>query len=233
MAVPTFNGTVSSTTYASRTNTTITAPASIVDGERLLMAFFILNDPIVTPTTPSGWTAVTPNSGSNPIVVADGASNDAGFHLYTKVASSEGASWTVTHASASSQGFVWRTSASSIDVCSARGDSSVANTTRTCDAVTTTGADRLLYYIGFDWANTATGETPPSGFTEVLDNTLSYLAHANQASSGSSGSKTNACNSNSGANPRGGFLLALYEDGGGTKAIPIFHRPLRFRVGYR
>lgn len=214
MAVPTFNGTVSSITYASRTSvagTPISVPASVVDGERLFCAFFILNDPLPTVTPPAGWTQV----GSS-IAVADAGSNDGGFTLWTRVASSEPASYTWGHSvTSNTQAMMWRTSACLVDVVSSRGDSSVASAIRTWDSITTTGADRLLYAVGFDWANNATGETPPTGFTEDLDNTLLYLAHATQASAGASGDKTNTCNSNSGSNPRGGFLVAVYEAGGG------------------
>lgn len=71
-----------------RTNSTVTKDSAIVDGDCIIVHLYV--EPAVTVTPPSGWTEITgsPVSGTN---------NDS--HLYYKIAASEGASWTWTHAS--------------------------------------------------------------------------------------------------------------------------------------
>lgn len=209
-------GSVSSTTYVDRTNTTATAPAGISDGDLLLAQVFLLNstDP-GTSTPPAGWTQV----GSTQ-TVAD-AFNTANIAIFRKVASSESGDYTWTHGFAASQVMIARYTGvdtnSPVNVSSSN-TGSPANSTRTATGVTTTADNCLLAYVGWDWADNVNNETAPTNHTERLDNVLMFLSDEVQASQGASGNKTNTCNSNSG-NPRGAWLVALAPSGSGVHNI--------------
>lgn len=71
------------------TNSTVTKPAGTTNGDVMIAQMYIESTSTVTP--PTGWTELT----GSPVV---GTNNDTRF--YWKIAASEGASWTWTHASA-------------------------------------------------------------------------------------------------------------------------------------
>jgi hypothetical protein len=83
--------------YNSRTNTTISKPTGTVDGDFLLGVIYVEDD--IAVTLPAGWTL---------IVTYDHPNTPFDIVIAYKRASSEGANWTWTHASASTSGFVAR-----------------------------------------------------------------------------------------------------------------------------
>ena len=75
----------SSTTYALRTNTVVTAPASISNGDILVASMFIaLQTTAPTPTAPAGWSTF----GTNTAVTDPGGFNGR-FWIFWKRAASE------------------------------------------------------------------------------------------------------------------------------------------------
>lgn len=217
-------GNLQATTYASRTNTTVTAPTGISNGDTLVTVLFLLSSNNTTPTAatlPSGFVSAADDMTG--VATAPNGGNAWRLQVAKKKAASESGNYTWTHASRSSQAAIARYSGSNgtVNVWSAT-SSNASNTTRTAGGVTTTQPNCMMLYIGFDWADNTNNETPPTGFTERYDDVLLYWADAIQASAGASGDKTNTCNSSSTA-PRGAFLIALEEDGGsgisGTASI--------------
>jgi hypothetical protein len=208
----------STTTYASRTNTTVTAPTGIQDGDLILLGILTGNNTeAVDPTPPAGFT----------LVASTDTSDTPGFNVemrvYRKTAASESGNYTFTHATASSQGFalVYRgvDASSPLDVtATANNGGAAAGTTTTATGVTTVTANTRLVFIAQDWADTANNLTPPSGMTERFDvSPLIYAADALQASAGASGNKTMTNNTAAGSGSWSAVLVALRESGAGTR----------------
>lgn len=143
------------------TSITVTAPSGVADGD-LLVVFIGINSSISISAAPSGWTLQESRS--------NGAVGLA-VSVYTKIASSEGASWTWT-ASASANYAAHALRVTGHDASTFYNiDGSQANTSAstsvTAPTITTTEDDCLLLYCGYIKA--ATTFTAPSGMTEVLD----------------------------------------------------------------
>lgn len=200
-----------STTYASRTNTVLTAPTGLANDDILFAVIFnaLTGTPSV-PTPPAGFTQIGTST-------ADGAGgfNDK-FSLFWKRAASESGSYTFTHAAASSQGLLLAisgaaTSGSPVDVFSS--NSSNTGSTSTGLSVTTTVANDLLLYIEHDWEGLGT-LSPPTGMTEVFDS-LIYAASLALGAAGATGNKTQT-NGNGGGNPWAAWLVAIAPAGSGS-----------------
>jgi hypothetical protein len=209
----------SNTTYAVRVNTTITAPASIADGDVLLLTMFIGratgSGPPATPTPPTGFALL---AGTWPIAVDDGTGFMAHVRVYYKIASGESGDYTVTHTTSTTQGLMFAVSggSSSSPACT---QNSGTGTTTTALGLTTTGADALIAFLGWDWGDTAANLVAPAGttpaFTERVDVApLTYLATGVLAAAGATGDKTQTNNSN-GGNPFVGILIAVE-----TESVP-------------
>ena len=215
---------ISNTTYASRTNTVIPAAAlgTITNGDLLLLLFMggaATEAP--DPTAPTGFT-ICP--GSWPIDVTQGTFNME-YRAYYKLASSESGDYTVTHATASSQGAILRFSGTAqtnpinptptINFQTDPG--SVENST--APGLTTLVDGCMIVWNGFSWGDTTTDLTPPAGttptFTERLDTTLMYVATGIMTTAGATGDKSMANNSNTG-NPWGASLISIEPGPTGT-----------------
>lgn len=187
--------TSSSTTYASRTNTTITAPTGIANDDILFAGLFVgaaTSAPAVTP--PTGFAELT----NSPSSVTDGTSFNGKFHLYWKRAASESGNYTFSHSAASSQGYMARvsgaiTSGSPIDVASTPTTNSGTGSVN-LSAVTLANANELVFVIGHNW-NGAGTYSGPSGFTTDL-NSLVTDSYKIFTSSGSTGTITITNNGN-------------------------------------
>lgn len=194
-----------STAYASRTNTTLTAPSGLADNDILLAGIFVgASGTAPSVATPSGFTALT---GSPTSVTDDGGFNGK-LNVFWKRAASESGSYTFSHSAASSQGLLLAisgavTSGSPIDASS---NNTGVGKTSTATGVTTTVTNDLLVYIAHDWEG-AGALSPPSGFTEIFDN-LIYAASQIQSSSGASGNKTQT-NANTASSPWAAWLVAV------------------------
>lgn len=164
----------SATTYATRTNTTITAPAGIQDGDVLLLAFLVGGGSPPTPTLPSGFTLLS----GYPSTVTD-AGFSVTLRVAYKVASSESGDYTVSHSSAPSQGLMIAVSGASGTV-----QGTVATgigQTSTATGLTTGADDSFVAFLAHNWelygaASPPTGSTPT--FTERLDSSSSLMYYA-------------------------------------------------------
>lgn len=203
--------TVSNTTYASRTNTTIVAPSGISNGD-LLLLFCLTGGSGTSPavTIPGGF---TPLSGSPSSVTDTGSFNIRMWAAY-KVATGESGDYTCSHAAASSQGFMLRVSgvntSSPLDVTPTLNTGT--NGTTTFTGVTTTQDNVVVVLAGHDWADTANNLTPPIGttptFAEHLDTTLIYAASGTLSSAGATGDKT-MTNNSAISSPWAAWMIAL------------------------
>lgn len=187
----------------------------------LYVAMVQANAPTIT--TPSGYTIV------------DTATNGTGHKaiLYYKRAASEGA--TVGGASFTnnwSEGMALSisgciTSGSPIDAHDVQVNTSNSTSTPAC-SVTTTGADRLLVWIGIDEFG-ATWSAVASGFTqrESYGGAIIAAGDLAQAVSGGSGSLTGTSGT---SDHKSAFLVAL-TPAGGAAATPLFSQLLTLGVG--
>lgn len=194
-----------STTYASRTNTTLAAPSGLADNDILLAGIFVgKSGTAPSVAAPSGFTALT----GSPTSVTDAYGFNGKLNVFWKRAASESGSYTFSHSSASSQGLLLAisgavTSGSPIDASS---NNTGLGQTSTATGVTTTVPNDLLLYIAHDWEG-AGALSPPSGFTEIFDS-LIYSARMSQATAGASGSKTQT-NGNLYGEPWAAWLIAI------------------------
>lgn len=199
-------GSASNTTYGSRTNTTVTAPTGIADGDVLVAQ--ILTSAGVTVTAPAGWSQV-----GSAAVMTDAGAFTISSRVYTKTAASESGDYTWTHSTASSQGLILRyTGAGAVDAFSSN-PTTPADNINTGLSITTTVTDCMLLFVGNDWSDFAGDLTPPTGMTERIDvNPLIYAADQLLTSAGATGNRTMSCNSNVNA-PRNAWMIALEPAG--------------------
>jgi hypothetical protein len=208
----------SNTTYASRTNTTVTAPASIANND-VMLAWIITAgaSEAVNPTAPAGWTEI-----GTAIDVTDLASFNLEARCYIKVASSESGNYTWTHTSSSSQGSI--TVYRGVDTTTPQDATSTANSgfatgvgnVSTATGLTTVTNGAWIVFLGFDWADSSNNLSPPTGMTERLDVVLSYAATEEWATAGATGNRSHVDNSNIASNSRWGARLVALRPAGGT-----------------
>jgi hypothetical protein len=197
----------SNTTYGSRTNTTVTAPSGIADNDVLIARIVTAaSGEAPDPTAPAGWTQI----GST----IDGGAG--GFNLeardYIKVASGESGDYTWTHSTASSQG--WIGVFRGVDTTTPQDATATVNSafdtaTTTATGLTTATDGAWLVFIGQDWAGTSNNLSPPTGMTERLDVTLTYVATEEIATSGATGNRSHTNNSGGGSTYCSARLIAL------------------------
>lgn len=227
MASPVFQS-VSNTSYATRTNTTVTAPSGIQDGDVLLFSLFVGGSSPVTATPPSGF--ALPSGGTWPISVADSSGFDGRRYVWYKIASGESGNYTATHASGWSQGVMVRISGGDGAQPLATTNDGIGSTS-TFTGLTTTTDGAMVIIIGTDWNDSSNNLSPPSGttptFTERLDVApLHYVATGIMTTAGATGNKTMTTNSNSDG-PWTAVMLAINGTaGGGGSSLLIQPRPM-------
>jgi hypothetical protein len=196
----------SSVTYGSRTNTTITAPAGIVDGDILLLSLFLGSTGTPTPTPPSGFASVGvgPSFGSQ-------AGFNGWLYQWWKRAASESGSYTTTHATCSSQGVITCIkdaiqTGNPIDAVSVSASSSTG-TVSTASSITTTVAGDLLIWGSHDWTATK-ALNPPAGMTERFDD-LVYMADERLRVAGATGARTQTNGNPGSTDVWAAYLIAI------------------------
>jgi hypothetical protein len=231
-------GSHSGTTYASRTNTTITAPVGIADGNDLLQYFVLAAGSaasIPTPTWPSGFSVI-----AGPVTVSqnnDPAAFSVRSWLLRKRALSESGDYQTLHSSASSDGVI---------VCVTNGlDATPVVTVNDGDGagditfLSLTTVDLNAYIAAFchNWNLWGAGE-PPSGatptFTERQDlaASLIHFSDATWASSGATGNKTKDSDNAVGADQWAAMLVAIEPDiPEPPPPAPVYPFALTQRVG--
>lgn len=198
---------IGSTTYASRTNTTVTPPGGIVDDDFLLLSILTAAATTApTATPPAGFTEI-----GTVISVSDGGGFNVRLRTFYKRASSESGSYTLTHTACTSQAHL--TVFRNVDWSSGPFDATQTQnngtgTTRTWTGLTTANASSMIVATGFDWGDTSNNLSPPAGMTEALDTSISYLAYETIAAAGSTGNRSHTNNVYS-SNPWGARLIAL------------------------
>lgn len=204
-------GSISSTTTATGLTIVGAKPSGTVDGD-LLIAF------IGTVATGGSASVVTPPAGWTQISTEQTGPGTGGFWgyiaAYKKIAASEGSNYTfaISKTADGTRHLIiarYTGANGTVNQVSNRTDNP-ASTTRTADSVTTTVNNCMLLYLGWDWLDANATETPPTGMTERYDagNQQLYWADELQNTAGSTGTRSNTCQSNSGS-PRGAYLVAL------------------------
>lgn len=178
----------SNTTYATRTNTTVTLPASLGAGDYTLTWLYV-DDSSPTVTIPSGYTAPTPG------VIFHTPGNVLRVWVAYRAWQSGDGNPQWTHASAATQGFAIRVTGADTSTfldpttpTTAEGDSTATH--GVSGGITTTQANTGLFLINGNYSGGAYSAWS-SPLTEVLDPSgQSAAGFGVQAAAGASGSKT-------------------------------------------
>jgi hypothetical protein len=204
-------------TYASRTNTVITAPATIVDGDLLLIYFIEGGTTSPTPTPPAGFTIV---SGFPQTVGPDVSSFMVKHYCWVKTASSESGSYTITHTTTTTQAFM--ASYSNVDATTPITPASTFNklaagsTTTTALGLTTPRDGSMVIFISQDWGDTNNTLVAPTGTTPTftkemwVSGGILLVADGVLATAGATGNKT-ATNNNTGGNSLGAGIMICIQ----------------------
>lgn len=183
-----------------QTNTTITAPAGIVDGNVLIALIHTGSDPVRAITPPAGWTAITNfplnmiSHSGDPYIVRQ--------HAYYKVASGESGNYTFNHSSAHVEAYLSRWSGvdtadifNVLNVYTSTDPSANIGGTATAPTITPTVDGSGIIWWGNCWdgfGNTSppTGTTPT--FTERANDTsgVFYVADGVLTTAGATGAKS-------------------------------------------
>lgn len=216
----------SSSTYASRANNTLTAPAGIANGDVLLLACSVGGAGAATGLTPpAGFSAVT---GTYPVDVLDFGFN-VDTYVWYKIASSESGDYTVTHSTAASQCYMAAVSGGTSAQPASTTNSGTGSTT-TALTITPVANDSFVMFISQDWGDTANALSPPTGttptFTERLDpgtvSGIMYVADGVLATAGATGNKTITNNTATAA--WAGILVVVEAAGGGSAETVGFYK---------
>ena len=215
-------------TYGTRTNSTITAPSGIANGD-LLVAVLHVGDasllPALTVTPPTGFTEVT-NSPSAMDRSAD--TYTISERIYYKVASGESGNYTFTHSSADTEGFMYRLTGcdttTPIDVTPAAQQfvtGSGTGQTTTLPSVTTVTDGAFI--IGFDGAWDAPGAGNYSGTTPTLTarrtGSISKIFDATQTTAGATSARTRTNGNVSGILPWASIIVAIRPATSSNKSL--------------
>ncbi|MBA3588193.1 hypothetical protein [Methylibium sp.] len=202
---------IASINYAQRANASVSVPSGVVDGDVLLLAFLTGRaSSALDATAPAGWTLVSgfPTT-----------SNDAGNFfvrtwLYSRVANSEPASYSFSHATVATEGVMVAVSGGSATAPVATINTGTGSTVTATGL--TAGSGAYIGFIGRGWdfygSSAAPTQTPPT-LTERRDPTdgLIYVADGTLTDAGATGNKTHT-NGNTGAFPWAGILVAVEPD---------------------
>lgn len=164
------------TVYGTNTNTVLTAPSGIQNGDLLLIFFAIGAASPPTPTPPSGFTAC---AGSWPASVSH-----SGFtvddYCWQKIANNESGNYTVTQASASTQGYIGAYSGADPSAPLAPTPTLANGTgaTSTATGLTTARPNSVVVFLEQDWGDNANNLSPPTGSTPTFTKHAGETAQA-------------------------------------------------------
>lgn len=202
----------SSVNYALRTNTLITAPLNIQDGDDLLIIFEdgALNAAPV-PTPPAGFNIVT----GFPLTRADSNVFTVDTYAWRKTANGEAGDYTVMHAQATSN--AWMQCARGQNLITPYDPNPTTNTglgaTATAPGLTTVADNSLIVYFCSKW--NFPGITPPGGATPTLTTrldgsaTLLFVSNGVLAAAGATGDKIATGLPNTPTEPWASGLIAI------------------------
>lgn len=173
-----------------RTNTTITAPSGITNGDLLVIAIDCGGG--ATVTAPSGFSTVT----GSPVSYNWAPSDSYTVRVYTfyKVASGESGNYTCTHSSAYTTASMWRISGAdgTVDQVSTDYRSGSVGITDgdvvTAPTLTTSDDGAAVVWYGACWDGFG-ARSPTSGWTETYNGTgVSYSQYTIKTTAGATGS---------------------------------------------
>ena len=208
-------GSSTSLGLANRTNSTLTAPADIADGN-VLLAIVIAGDggdetaPTVTP--PTGFTAVT----GSPLEISKSDPYAIAINCFSKVASGESGNYTFTHGASDSEGFMYRiTGADNTTPINPNPTTNTGSgTTSTGLSITPEVDESLVVMIDLMWDDAAT-MSPPTGttptFTERYDpgsGGVLWIGDGVLATAGATGNKSHT-NGNNTAQPWATLMVCV------------------------
>ncbi len=217
---------VSQTTYASRSNTTLTAPTGIANNDVLLILFIIGAGSPPTPTPPTGFSALT----GFPTSVTDGSFIVKSYAWY-KIANGESGNYVITHTAASSQAFMYAITGGDTTT-PVNPNATIATgtgATSTATGLTTAVDGSLVIFFEHDWGDAANSLSGPSGTTPTFtkrttNNNLIYVADGVLSTAGTTGSKS-ILNNNIQPSPWMASLIAIAASTGGASG-KLFRPPL-------
>jgi hypothetical protein len=209
----------SSVLSGTRTNTTITAPAGIKDGDILRIYFELTADPgpPVSVTPPSGFVELASDDTLN--ALGGSGVGDLRARIWEKVALNESGDYTVTHNNASSIAYmeVVANCLAASDFAATENPVNENGTNYTATGGTTTQPNTWVTFCSMCWED-GSPFSPPSGstptFTELFDPATGfmYIASGVMLSPGSTGNKTATGNSQATTGGQVGFLTSLLSD---------------------
>lgn len=206
--------------YASRTNTTLTAPSNIQNGDLLIIIFDIgASSSPPTPTPPSGF-AVLPTFSSPITMVENGNIFTVNLYAWYKFANNESGNYIVTHATASTQGYI--VAVNGADQTTPFSPNPTQNTSSTGSTTTALGLttprdNSWVMFVSSDWGNTQNNLSVPTGstptFTKRMGATLEspsilFVADGVKGAAGATGNKSITNNSTS-STPWAGVLISV------------------------
>jgi hypothetical protein len=208
-----------------RTNSTITAPAGVQDGDELFIAAWSGESSagaVAAMTGPAGFTLQS----GYPVRLRDVAGTYFyDVYLWRKVASGEGGNYTITHSVGQSEGIMWAVSGGSGTIQTTLNSQSNATgtTTVTATGLTTGASDSLVAFLAVAWSDYAGTGSPPTGstptFTERIDSGTIYLATGVLGTAGATGNKTHTSSNSANTQPWLGALIEVRAAGGGSVSI--------------
>ena len=182
-------------TYGNRTNSTITAPSSISNGNLLVAILHAGNSAgtAVSVSAPAGFTEVT----NSPVSQTYGGYTIAS-HVYYKVASGESGNYTFSHTTADTEGYMYRLTGADtstpIDVTPATSVANLSNngTTTALASITTGSAGAFIIAQDSAWDGPGSGDWDGTTPTLVVrrQGSISKLYDAIQSSAGATGART-------------------------------------------
>lgn len=206
----------STVAYGSRTNTTITAPSGIQDGDGLVIVFGIgIAGTPPTPTPPAGFTLFRTGT-----VLSLGGFSLVNY-FWVKIASGESGNYTISHSAASSWAYMMAFSnvdaVNPIQQSTANNGTSGAATT-TATGVTTTREGVSVIFVDQNWGDTSNNLVVPTGitpqFTERRDTDVGYVATGDLIGITTTGDKSHTNNNNVGfGSPWAGYLIVVQPPG--------------------
>ena len=214
--------------YASRTNTTVPAPAGIVNSDILLLALAIgrAGGTPPAPTFPAGWTVI-----AGPSTEVDAGAFQVTRRLAWKVASGESGDYLITHTVASTSAVILCVSGGNTGVTPISSNNGRTaggtNTLTRALSITTTVANSYVAFMVHGWGFYGAA-LPPTGYTERSDpaNGLCYAADNIFATAGATGDATHTNPSTNVSDRWGAFLVGIGPATAGSKVRLVSPTPI-------
>ena len=218
-------GSTSALASGTRTNSTVTAPSGIADGDILVYGLAIGNaSGGTTATAPTGFAAPTGVPISYTWTSVD--TYTVRLYFWTKKASGESGNYTATHSSADTTAFMWRITGADATTWVDQNPTTFVNNGgsggQTIPVPTQTPSvdGCALVWMGGSWDGFGAA-TPSTGFTERRNVTTEsfYAQDLIQATAAATGTVT-VTTTQTADKPRAGIMLTIRAAAGGGGTVP-------------